>query len=109
MEARTVNEVRLYKLVLNNMQAPKIEMGTLVAVSGDYDKLVNWYKSQLAPAMWRDGRWGKTFAQGTPLEWYNPASSLELNDTYPFGQGISDEWVRESSLPDIMNRFTFIE
>lgn len=109
MEARTVTEVRVYKLVLNNMQAPKIEMGEIVAISGDYDKLVNWYNSQLAPQMWRDGRWGKTFAQGTPLEWYNPARSLELNDTYPFGHGISDEWVRESSLDGIMNRFTVIE
>ena len=108
MEARSVTEVKLYKLVLNDMRFDHIEDGKIVAISSDYEKLVEWYNSQRAPEMWRDGRWGKFFAQYSPLEWFNPASSLELNNTYPFGQGISEEWVREESLDRIINDFYFI-
>lgn len=108
MVTRTINEVKLYVLVLNNMQAPKIEYGEVVAVSLDYDRLVEWYNSQKAPEMWRDGRWGKTFAKGSPLEWYNPAYSLELDNTQPFGHGISTSWVREENLGRIMSEYKFI-
>ena len=108
MVTRTINEVKLYALVLNPMQAPKIEYGEVVAVSLDYDRLVEWYNSQKAPEMWRDGRFGKTFAKGSPLEWYNSANSLEPDDTQPFGHGINTHWVREENLSRIISKYTFI-
>lgn len=94
MEIRTFSEqqVRVYKLILNRMTSPKIEYMEIVALSTDYEKLVEWYESQRAP-LWRDGQWGKSFKAGSTLEWFNPAHSLELNDTYPFGHGISDQWI----------------
>ena len=109
METRSMTEVRMYKLVLNDMRFDHIEDSKIVAVSFDYEKLVEWYNSQIAPALWRDGRWGKTFAQNTPLEWCNPASSLELNNLYQFGHGISDEWVREEYIGRIISEYTFID
>lgn len=103
METRTITQVRVYKIILNPMQAPQVEIGEIAAISTEYDKLVEWYKSQLAPQMWRDGRWNKTFAEGSPLEWYNPAWSLELNAYDPFNQGIRDEWVTEDMYFNIIN------
>lgn len=93
MECRTVTEVRLYVLVLNTFGAA--ETGDMVAISDDYDKLVNWYNDQFAEEPYRDGEWFKTFKPGSTIEWYNPCSTLELNNNYPFGHGIHDEWVTE--------------
>lgn len=102
METRTITQVRLYKLILNPMQAPQIEIGEIVAVSTEYEKLVEWYKSQLAPEPWRDGRWYKVFAEGTPLEWYNP-ENIELNAPCSFGHGIKDEWVTEETYLNVVS------
>lgn len=107
MESRTSTEFRIYKLILNNMHA-NCEQGVIVAISPSYEKLVEWYNSQLAKEMWRDERWSKSFIQGSPLEWYNPCYSLELNDTDHWGHGISDEWVRESVYYDILARNDFV-
>lgn len=104
-----LKEVRVYKLILNDMRSPKIEMSEIVALSTDYQKLVDWYTSQIAPEGWRDGQWYKSFAEGSPLEWYNPASSLELNANYPFGQGISDEWITEDILINGISRYLYID
>lgn len=110
METRTITQVRLYKLILNRMTAPDYEIGETVAVSTEYDKLVEWYKSQIAPEPWRDGRWGKTFAKGTPLEWFNPVVNLGLNDYNPYLFGIKDEWVHMDTYLYIIehNRYTVV-
>lgn len=100
METRQINQVRVYKLILNPM-AGCSEAGELVAFSTDYDKLVNWYNSQRAAEPYRDGHWWKVFAPGTPLEWYNPADWLELNNLGLFGHGIADEWINEEVFLDV--------
>lgn len=40
MQTRTITEVLLYRLILNDMRFPKIEIKQLVAVSTSYEKLV---------------------------------------------------------------------
>lgn len=107
METRTITQVKLYKLILNPM-ADCAESGNIAAISDSYDKLVNWYRSQLnSMGPWRDGRWYKVFAAGSPLEWYNPADNLELNNPGLFGHGILDEWVNESVYYDILRSGRF--
>lgn len=96
MEFRQINQVRVYKLILNPMH-DRTESGCLVAVSTDYDKLVQWYLSQKAAVPYRDDRWYKVFEKGSQLEWYNPSASLELNELGAFGHGITDEWVNETT------------
>lgn len=110
MQTRETKQIRVYKLVLNNMTC-NAEQGSIVAISTSHEKLVDWYHSQIAPKPWKDGQWRKTFAKGSPLEWYNPCHSLQLHDTYPFGHGVSDEWVRECVYLDILEkgRFTVIQ
>jgi hypothetical protein len=111
METRTIREIKVYKLVMNNMTFPKIEMCEIVAVSTDYQKLIDWYKSQLANEGWRDGQWFKSFKKGSALEWYNPVSNLDLDVYRPFNQGIQEEWITEETYQRIMaeKMFLFVE
>ena len=99
-EMRTTVEIRIYKLILNPMRG-RAEDSRIVAISDDYDKLVAWYHEQFAPEMWRDDHWWKRFKAGSPLEWYNDCSTTELNNCYPFGHGIQDEWVRDTRYYEI--------
>ena len=103
METRQITQLRVYKLIMNHV-SDRAEDGTITAISTDYDKLVAWYHSQLAPEKWRDGRFLKTFAEGSPLEWFNPVTSLELNELGTFGHGIADEWIRETVYMDIIQK-----
>ena len=41
------------------------------------------------------------FKPGSPLEWFYPAASLELNRLDAYDRGISDEWVKLSVYEDI--------
>lgn len=100
METRTITQIRIYKLILNLM-TDCAESGRIAAISDDYDKLVAWYKEQFAPETYRDDRWNKTFKQGSPLEFFNPASSIELNDLDFFKHGIEDEWVEDNVYYDV--------
>lgn len=93
MEARSVTQVRIYKLILNPM-AGRCEDGAIVALSGNYNRLVSWYEEQKAPQPYRDDDgWYRTFAEDSPLHWYNPADTLELNHPDHWGHGITDVWV----------------
>ena len=104
---REIQEIRIYVLVLNTFGAA--EEGEIVAVSDDYTRLVDWYNQQFNPeGCYMDGMWNKTFKKGSSIEWNNPCSSLELNDTYPFGHGIHDEWIPMETFYSIRSRCNFV-
>ena len=107
MEIRTIEEVRVYVLILNTFG--DAEEGEVVAISNDYNKLVSWYKDQFNPeGEYRENGWIKTFRKGSLIEYNNPCSSLELNDTYPFGHGIHDEWIPIEQFYSLGNRYNVI-
>ena len=107
MEIRTTQEVRVYVLVLNTFGAA--ETGEIVAVSDDYNRLVNWYNEQFNPeGKYREDGWLKTFRKGSLIEYNNPCSSLELNNTSPFGHGIHDEWIPIEQFYSLGNRYNVI-
>lgn len=111
MEARTVTQVRIYKLILNHM-ADRCESATIVAIAGDYDRLVSWYQEQKLLQPYRDdGGWYRTFAEESSLHWFNPADTLELNCPDHWGHGITDEWVNEDVWQDVCSsgRFHIVE
>lgn len=112
METRDVTEVRLFALIMNNVH-DRAEGCELVAVSDDYQKLVNWYNSQKAEKPYRseydNNMYYKVFKEGSELEYFNPLFSLGLNEMSPFGQGIKDEWVNIEQLSSIRSRLLFIE
>ena len=101
MQTRTITEVLIYKLILNDMRYPKIEMKSLVAISTSYEKLVDWYNSQKADDVWVDTideyNWRKDFKKDSPLEWYNSADSLQPIEPEvimnSIGGGICKTWV----------------
>ena len=111
METRTIREVReevrVYVLLLNTFGAA--EACSLVAVSDDYNKLVSWYKDQFNPeGTYREDGFLKTFRKGSLIEYNNPCSSLELNDTHPFGHGIHDEWIPLEQFYSLGDRYNVV-
>lgn len=107
METRTVEEVRIYVLVLNTFGAA--EEGEIVAVSDDYNKLVSWYKEQFNPeGKYRENGYVKNFKKGSLIEYNNPCSSLELNDTSIRGYGIHDEWISLEQFYSLGNMYNVI-
>ena len=107
IRTQTTQEVRIYVLVLNTFGAA--EDGEIVAVSDDYNRLVDWYKAQFNPnGCYREGRYVKTFRKGSDIEWNNPCRSLELNDTYPFGHGIHDEWIPKDTFYLLNSRYNMV-
>lgn len=107
METRNIQEVRIYVLVLNTFGFA--EDGEIVAVSDDYNRLVDWYNQQINPeGRYIENGWYKTFKKGSPIEYNNPCSSLELNNTYPFGHGIHDEWIPTETFYSLSGRYNVV-
>lgn len=93
---RTVTEVRVYALALNGVY-DRCESGKIVAISTEYDKLVDFYNENLLKEgeEYRDeNNILHRFKEG-PLYNYNPCFTLELNNVEYWGYGIHDEWVPE--------------
>jgi len=110
VQQRQISQTLIHKLVLNPMRS-NTENSILVAWSDCKDKLINWYNSQKAPEPYTDNgspsfecqgdshSWYKVFSKGTELEWFNPADSLDNPNRY--GQGIQEEWVDDTIIPNI--------
>lgn len=92
METKNITIVRIYKLILNPMY-DRAETRRLVAISTEYDRLVSWYRSQFVDDPYSENGYYKVFKKGSPLEYFNEAGSLNLNDGGSFGHGIFDEWI----------------
>lgn len=93
METRKIEQVKVYKLLLNRMTAPKIEYSEIVAVSTEKQKLIDWCESLKEPQVYHDGQRCKTFKKDSPLEWFNPCFSYD-DDSRNFEHGIYWEWVQ---------------
>ena len=106
METRITTEVRIFVLILTTLG--RAEEGEAVAISDDYDRLVDWYLNQFADDPYRDEGFYKTFKKGSKIEYNNPCGSVVLNNLNHFGQGIHDEWVSEDEYINIKNAYNFI-
>jgi hypothetical protein len=97
METRTINQVKVHVLRLNDMRMPQVEQTENVAFSFDEKKLTDWANDQKCESYSDevdDGRWGKSFKKGSKLEWYNPPS-------YHFNQGITSIWIMEDEISQL--------
>ena len=101
-ETRTIEEVKIHLLVMNNM-TQNMEHGDTVAYSFDRDKLIQWKYDQLALGPWKDegpnyfGNGGtkiyhKVYRKESILEWYNPINDNSINN---FNHGIVEKWIQE--------------
>lgn len=106
METRHIMQVRIYVLILNPFGAA--EECEIVAVSDDYNRLVNWYIDQFAQEGYREDGFYKVFKKGSPIEYNNPCYTTALNETRPFGHGIHDEWVNLAELDRIRKGYRWV-
>lgn len=108
MQIRIIEQALLFAIHLNPVTA-RCEDTIMVAASGDHDKLIAWYESQLVEKPYRDeDGYYKVFAKGSPLEMFNPADISEIgrND---FGHGIEQAWVNTHAIERIKNDCHWVE
>jgi hypothetical protein len=94
METRTIEQVKIYRLLLNRMTG-RFEDTGMVAIAYDEIKLMEFYNEELVER-YKDEDWSKTFRQGGPLEWCNP---LDWSDY----SGIFTEWTTQESIDNFMS------
>lgn len=96
METRTIKQVRIWKLILNDMRSPKIEYTKIAVIGYTAEEVMNYYKSNRCE-YWKDGQWGKSFKQGSLLEWFNPEDDVfgHIGELNGWRCGLIDEWVDE--------------
>ncbi len=70
-------------------------------VSNLIGQMANETRKALENTRRSDGKGVMRFKPGSPLEWFYPAASLELNRLDAYDRGISDEWVKLSVYEDI--------
>lgn len=123
-ETRQITQTKIWLLILNRM-TDNTEGCSLVAVSDDRDKLLNWYNSERAsepyystgtnsfpakgdfPASYNgEHKYYKVFKLSSPLEWFNPMKDENQPDHW--GHGIKSEWVNEDSLEGVKTNNNFI-
>lgn len=74
----------IYALMLNDMREPNIENLQVVRFGEDRDALIRYHDSLLVPP-YQDGRWCKTFAIGSELEWFNRSHDLISDEAWSGG------------------------
>lgn len=74
--------------MLNDMRSPNLENTEAVMASRSRQELIDFYGKHLSENPWRDGRWGKAFDKGSPLEYKNPVCDIEAEGCSAFGSGI---------------------
>lgn len=86
METRCLNQIKIWKLMLNNMTG-QCEYSDIVVMSADRYKVEEYYESTKVE-MYKDDRWNKQFKKGSLAEWFND-ENLQCDK-------FMEEWVDES-------------
>lgn len=104
METRTIQQVKVYCLIMNPM-TDRAESGRISVMSFDKDRLVKFYEDEISEP-YDDDRFRKVFKKGGPLEWYNPLWTLEGVDS--FGHGLREEWIDSTNIDYVKGNYYFI-
>lgn len=81
----------MFVLLLNDMRSAKVEMVAPVARSESRDELMA-FMSRHTVEPYRDGRWYKTFRQGSILEWFNTMDCFgRIED-----MGTENDWIEQN-------------
>jgi hypothetical protein len=104
METRTVQQVKIYYLIMNQV-TDRAESGKIAMMSTSRQNLISAYENEQV-AIYNDGNFSKVFKQGGPLEWYNPVWTFEGVD--PFGHGLSEDWVDMENLSILQSKYYFV-
>lgn len=71
----------VWVLQLNDMRSPKVEILTIVCTADSKEALEKLLQDNKVDN-YRDGHWGKSYKQGSPLEWFNPPYHDDVNSTF---------------------------
>ena len=104
METRTVQQVKIYCLIMNPV-TDRAESGRISVMSFDKDRLIKFYEGEIVES-YNDDRFRKVFKKGGPLEWYNPLWTLEGIDS--FGHGLREEWIDSTNIDYVKGNYYFI-
>ena len=105
METRTIEQVKVYCLVMNPM-TDRAESGRIAALSFEKDRLISFYEGEITES-YNDDRFRKVFKKNGPLEWFNPVWSFEGLDS--FGHGLMEDWVDASNIQYIRSKYYFVQ
>ncbi len=78
----------MFVLVLNDMRSSHIETPFSVCLGETREEILDLIKRETVE-VYKDGKWGKTFRKGGPLEWYNRGWSEDFSPD-DFGHGIGE-------------------
>lgn len=96
MEIRQITQYHVYVLRMNHT-ADRAEDIRDVAISFNYDALRKFYMDQYTNELLINPYGHKVHFKPGPLHFYNTVSSLKLNETGIFGDGIISGWINESN------------
>lgn len=105
METRTINQIKVYYLVMNPM-TDRTESSRIAVMSENKERLVKYYVDNIIE-VYDDGHYRKSFKKGSPLEWYNP---IRLDGVLsPWGHGLKEEWIDEEEyINGIKSKYYFV-
>lgn len=83
----------MFVLVLNDMRASQIEIVNPRFRAETKEELETFLESEKVEKYTTDNRWGKSYRQGGPLEWYNPPFSM---DEYIVDVGTAGSWAESA-------------
>lgn len=96
METRTITQVKVFKLRLNDMRFAHVEDTKIALAAFSKKEIQEFYKDEKDP--WSDGKWGKSFKKDSVLEWFNSDDiNGEISDRV-----ISIEWIDQNRLKEII-------
>ncbi len=104
METRTIQQVKVYCLVMNPV-TDRAESGRIVIMSFEKPKLIERYNNEYTGTYLEDG-YSKSFKKNGPLEWYNPIWSFDELDS--FGHGLREEWIDSTNVDYVKGKYYFI-
>ena len=106
IQKRTLEQTKLFTLVMNSITAPRAEEGVLMQhVSYSREALEKFIEGEMAEGYWEDEVDGKSynkrFKKGSPFEMYNHPVELR-SDENTFEHGIRWEWIVDNELESLI-------
>jgi hypothetical protein len=98
MEERIVKQYKIYVLTMNDMRSPHIEDQRIALMGPTSASIMDYLKAN--EESWQDGRWGKSYRQGSKVEWCNPPFYLD--------ESLTSRWIEADGLEEIRNDYRWV-
>jgi len=86
----------MWVLLLNDMRSPNIENLSIVGRAETREQIEQFLASEKVDG-YNDGRWGKSYRAGGPLEWFNPPWDFESHKHF-VNVGTIDDAIRNAAM-----------